>query len=214
MPIMGQHNCKHKDKGFTLIEVLLVIVVIGLMVAAIQVNFSSNKPEATLEQEAKRFAGVFNLAAEYGLLNNLELGLYLDDNTYQFVGYDGLKWQPLPDNDLLSTYELPENIQTKIIFDDLPIDEASLIDAELFTPDDESLEEMKEGLSDDEKPLIPHVYILSGGEITPFRVEFAFNQAIYDSSDVMFAVTGLYSTPINVSGPFLDGVYVETNNGD
>lgn len=195
----------HKQQGFTLIEVLLVIVVIGLMVAAIQVNFTSNKPEAQLEQETKRFAGVFNLAAEYGLLNNIELGLFIDKNTYQFVGYDGLRWAPLPDNEFLSPHELPENIIVTLLFDDLPLEQPSLISSELFTPDDEHLEEMKEGLSDDEKPIIPQVYILSGGDITPFRVEFSFNPQWFDAPDIMFAVVGLYSTPVDIVGPFVDG---------
>lgn len=199
-----------RPNGFTLIEVLLVIVVIGLMVAAIQINFTSNKPETELEQESKRFAGVFNLAAEYGLLNNIELGLFIDENTYQFLGYDGTRWAVIPDNELLSIYELPENIKMSLLFDDLPLEQPSLIDAELFTPDDETLAEMQEGLSDDKKPLIPQVYILSGGDITPFKIEFSFSQQSYDSLDVMFTVTGLYSTPIKVSGPFIDGV----NAGD
>ena len=180
------------------------------MVAAIQINFTSNKPETELEQESKRFAGVFNLVAEYGLLNNIELGLFIDENTYQFLGYDGTRWAVIPDNELLSIYELPENIKMSLLFDDLPLEQPSLIDAELFTPDDETLAEMQEGLSDDKKPLIPQVYILSGGDITPFKIEFSFSQQSYDSLDVMFTVTGLYSTPIKVSGPFIDGV----NAGD
>lgn len=195
-----------KTNGFTLIEVLLVIVVIGLMVAAIQINFTSNKPETELEQESKRFAGVFNLAAEYGLLNNIELGLLIDDNTYQFLGYDGTRWAAIPENELLSIYELPENIKMSLLFDDLPLEQPSLIDAELFTPDDDTLAEMQEGLSDDKKPLIPQVYILSGGDITPFQIEFSFSQYSYDSPDIMFIVTGLYSTPIEISGPFIDGL--------
>lgn len=193
------------QQGFTLIEVLLVIVVIGLMVAAIQINFATNKPESQLEQEAHRFAGVFNLAAEYGLLNNLELGLFIDKNTYQFVGYDGLRWTALPNNEILVPHELPENIIIKLIFDDLPLEQSPLVSAELFTPDDEHLAEMKEGLSDDQKPIIPQVYILSGGDISPFRVEFSFHPQWFEAPDMSFSVVGLYSTPVDIVGPFVNG---------
>ena len=209
---MNKGSSDHQQQGFTLIEVLLVIVVIGLMVAAIQINFASNKPEAQLEQEAARFAGVFNLAAEYGLLNNVELGLYIDKDTYQFVGYDGLRWTPLPENDFLAPHQLPENIIISLLFDDLPLEQPSLVSAELFTPNDENLEEMKEGLSDDEKPIVPQVYILSGGDITPFRVEFTFNPQWFDAPDVMFAIVGLYSTPVDTLGPFVDGASFAPNN--
>ena len=211
---MGSNTTTNKYKGFTLIEVLLVIVVIGLMVAAIQVNFTSNKPQAQLEQESTRFAATFNLAAEYGLLNNIELGLFIDKNSYQFVGYDGVRWSPIPDGEMLSVYQLPEEIKIELIFDDLPLEEPSLIDVDLFTPDDEALEQMEEGLAEDEKPLIPQVYLLSGGDITPFRLEFSFNDNPYITDDLMFAVTGLYSTPVKLAGPFYDGYQVDESDND
>ncbi len=198
-------NTNNSIKGFTLIEVLLVIVVIGMMVAAIQINFTSNKPEAKLQQESSRFAGVFNLAAEYGLLNNIELGLFIDKNSYQFVGFDGVRWSVVADNELLSVYQLPDEISISLSFDDLALEQPSLINAELFQPDDEALEQMEEGLGDDEKPIIPQVYLLSGGDITPFRVEFSFTDQFYISDDISFAVKGLYTTPVKVIGPIIDG---------
>lgn len=200
------------SKGFTLIEVMLVLVVVGIMVAAIQINFNSNKPEAELQKESARFASVFNLAAEYGLLNNIELGLYSDKNTYQFVGYDGVRWTPIADNDLLGVYSIPETMKMTLIFDDLPIEQPTLIDTELFAPDDESLEEMEEDLEEDEKNIIPQVYILSGGEITPFRIEFSLISQHDNLTDIAYAVTGLYSTPVELAGPIVDGVYPTSEN--
>jgi len=198
-------NTNNTIKGFTLIEVLLVIVVIGMMVAAIQINFTSNKPQAKLRQESSRFAGVFNLAAEYGLLNNIELGLFIEKNSYQFVGFDGVRWSVVADNELLSVYQLPDEIGISLSFDDLALEQPSLIDAELFQPDDEMLEQMEEGLNDDDKPIIPQVYLLSGGDITPFRVEFSFSDEFLVSEDIVFAVKGLYTTPVKIIGPIIDG---------
>ncbi|MCI2282661.1 type II secretion system GspH family protein [Colwellia sp. MSW7] len=37
-------------KGFTLLEVLMVIALIGLIVSVVQFNFSGNKPEETLQK--------------------------------------------------------------------------------------------------------------------------------------------------------------------
>jgi len=217
MAIKYQHKY---FKGFTLIEVMLVIVVIGIMVAAIQINFNSNKPEAELQNESARFASkrqikcvkvlvydVFNLAAEYGLLNNIELGLYTEKNSYQFVGFDGVRWTPLLDNDLLAAYQLPETMKMTFIFDDLPLELPTLIDAELFTPDDERIEQMEADLAEDEKNIIPQVYILSGGDITPFRVEFSLISQHDNLTEITYAVTGLYSTPVELVGPIVDGVY-------
>lgn len=211
---MDAHKAPAKKSGFTLIEVLLVIVVIGLMVAAVQFNFNANKPETQLEQESMRFAGVFNLASEYGLLNNIELGLFVEKNTYQFVGYDGVKWSPIPEHNHFSLYELPETIAITLAFDDLPIEEPILINRELFTPDEETLQEIEEGLAEDETPLIPQVYILSGGDITPFQLQFTFEQNFTLTRDVMFTVTGLYSTPVEIKGPFIDGEMAGGDNAN
>ncbi len=194
-----------KNKGFTLLEVLLVILVIGLMAAAVQVNFSANKPEAQLKQESTRFAGVFNLAAEYSLMNNIELGVVVNDNSYQFVGYDGVRWSPINDNEVLSLYQLPEQVVIALVFDDLPIEEPSLIDADLFKPDDETLEQMEEELEEGVKALIPQVYILSGGDITPFKAVFSMSADAYTEVDVTFEVVGLYASPVSISGPIIDG---------
>jgi general secretion pathway protein H len=76
-------TCKN---GFTLIEVMLVIVLVGLMVSVIQFSATGDKAEETLELSSKRFAGIFNVAAEYGMLNNIELGVMIDKNGYQFLG--------------------------------------------------------------------------------------------------------------------------------
>ena len=205
---------RFKQAGFTLIEVMLVIVVIGMMVAAVQLNFANNKPEKKLEQEALRFAGVFNLAAEYGLLNNIELGLVIKDGSYEFVGYDGVRWSTVPDNEMLSPYQLPEGLLMSLEFDDLAIDPASLIDADLFTPDEEAIEQMEEGLEEDEKPLIPQVFLMSGGDITPFRVVFNFEDEFLHEQELSYAVTGLYTTPVSVVGPILDGEYPEEGQTD
>lgn len=196
------------NKGFTLLEVLLVILVIGLMVAAVQVNFTSNKPEAQLRQESTRFAGVFNLAAEYSLMNNIDLGLVVKDNSYQFVGYDGVRWSSINDNATLSVYQLPEQVNIALVFDDLPIEEPTLIDAELFSPDDETIDLMEEDLEEGEKAIIPHVFLLSGGDITPFKAVFSMSSTIRSKEDIAFEVLGLYTSPVKLLGPIIDGELV------
>jgi len=184
-----------KQAGFTLIEVMLVIVVIGMMVAAVQLNFANNKPEKKLEQEALRFAGVFNLAAEYGLLNNIELGLVIKDGSYEFVGYDGVSWTSIPDNEMLASYKMPEELNIALNFDDLEPDTEALVSRELFEPEEESLFDEEE-----EEKVIPQVYILSGGDITPFKAAFTFTdeflleQVVSDFQSQMILNEGAWDT--------------------
>lgn len=208
-----QSLIKEKTKGFTLLEVLVVIALIGLIVSAVQFNFSGKRPEDTLQKASYHFAELFESAANYGLLNNIELGLYINDNTYRFLGYDGAKWSEIPEQDWLAEQPLPEDIILTLILDDLPIEEPLLFDSSVFkTRDDEylsfdAIEEAKEATK--EKPLFPQVYLLSGGDITPFSLTFQFSEdaLLYndkDLADLAYRVTGIYSTPLTIEGPVLD----------
>ena len=203
-------NCQQsstKTKGFTLIEVMVVIALIGVIATMVQFNFSGKRPEDTLKEASFRFAGVFESAANYGLLNNIELGLFIKENTYQFFGYDGVKWSEIPQQEWLSVQHLPEDVEFTLALDDLPIEEPMLFDSSIFT------EQSNEYLSFDdieakkEQKIIPQVYILSGGDITPFSLTFHFSEqaSLYDDlSDLAYRVTGIYTTRLTIEGPVLN----------
>jgi len=200
-----------KTKGFTLLEVLVVIALIGLIVSSVQFNFSGKRPEDTLKKVSYQFAELFESAANYGLLNNIELGLYIDKTSYRFLGYDGVKWSEIPSQDWLGTQTLPEEVTFELTLDDLPIEEPLLFDSSIFKAQDEeylsfnAIEEAKKAKK--EKLLLPQVYILSGGDITPFSLTFQFTEeaTLYDDlGDLAYRVTGIYSTPLTVEGPVLD----------
>lgn len=200
-----------KIKGFTLLEVLVVIALIGLIISSVQFNFSGKRPEDTLKKVSYQFAALFENAANYGLLNNVELGLYIDKGSYRFLGYDGIKWSDIAQQDWLATQELPEGITLTLTLDDLPIEEPLLFDSSVFNDQNEeylsfkAIEEAKK--AEQEKQLIPQVYILSGGDITPFSLTFHFTEeaSLYDDlSELGYRVTGLYSTRLTVEGPVLD----------
>jgi general secretion pathway protein H len=202
------------QNGFTLIEVMLVIVIAGLMASMIQFSFSGNKAEETLDQSSRRFAGIFDIAAEYGMLNNVELGLMVGKNSYQFLGYDGISWTDVSENELFSQYQLPEGVELVLQLDDLPIEEPQLLDSKLFAELQEENEssfdsdnDREEDDSDNEiekKKLIPQVYMLSGGDITPFSLRFQFVENNYTEPKLHYKVTGLYTTPLTVEGPLFD----------
>lgn len=52
--------------------------------------------------------------------------------------------------------------------------------------------------------MIPQVYILSSGDITPFRAEFSMADTFDLDTPVEFHVVGEYTTPLAIAGPLFD----------
>ena len=195
-----------KQHGFTLIEVMVVIVLIGLMASLVQFNISGNNPADKLKHESARFAAIFEVAADYGMLNNVELGLIVKKDSYQFVGYDGTQWTEIPDQDWQAHVTMSEEIELSLELDDLPIDEPLLFDADTFREKDEDDFTLM-SKEERENKIIPQVYILSGGDLTPFSVTFRINEDlafIEGAEDLAYRVTGIYSIPLTIEGPVLD----------
>jgi general secretion pathway protein H len=199
---------ERSSTGFTLIEVMVVIALIGIIVTLVQFNFSGKRPDDLLRQESLRFATIVEVASDYGMLNNIEIGIVIKDNSYQFLGFDGVKWAEVQEQEWLTLVEMPEGIELSLSLDDLPIEDPLLFDANTFKEKDENDFSL---MSDEEKEkqIIPQIYILSGGDISPFSVTFYFNEsAIALSGDdieaLAYRVTGIYSTPLTIEGPVLD----------
>ncbi|TYK67128.1 type II secretion system minor pseudopilin GspH [Colwellia echini] len=196
----------HKNKGFTLIEVMVVVVLIGLMASLVQFNFSGTKPGDNLKHESARFAAIFEVVAEYGMLNNIELGLIVKKNSYEFVGYDGTRWTEIPDQDWEVNVTLPEEMEVTLELDDLPIEEPLLFDTDTFKEKDEDAFTLLSKEEQEEK-IIPQVYILSGGDLTPFSLTFRIIEELayaQDAEDLAYRVTGIYTTPLTIEGPVLN----------
>ncbi|WP_371375870.1 prepilin-type N-terminal cleavage/methylation domain-containing protein [Thalassotalea aquiviva] len=184
-------------KGFTLLEVLLVLVIIGFMVTALIPGIRGVDIEDELEQHSQKFSSVFVLASEYALLNNLELGLYVKDNSYQFLGFDGVRWVPISEHKFFQQVQFEPPFSIKLSLDELALEDELSLDQSLF----EEIE-TEESFKDEEEFIYPQVYILSAGEITPFTLTFTYD----DGTDLPmnFDVTGEYSIPLVIKGPWFD----------
>ena len=191
-----------RSNGFTLIEVMLVMVIIGLIVSAIVPNITRDSVADVLEEKTRLFQQRFYLASEYALLNNIELGLYVEENTYQFLGFDGVRWVPVPDVEGFTSEIFDEPFFISLELDDLPVDEQMMLDNSAYEEyaDEQGVDE-EEG---EEEPVYPQIYILSGGDITPFKLTLGYDDDF--DTPVMFEVTGLYTIPLEVEGPIYDEI--------
>lgn len=137
-------------RGFTLIEILVVIIVVGLLAALAVVNMGGSGQAREMENEVRELYLLMQTASEQATLNNQEIGLKLLEDGYQFVVFDesNREWGEQVER-LFRPRSLPEwLVVTPLIEDGLPT------------------------LAGEEDPLEPDLVFFSSGEVTPFELEF------------------------------------------
>jgi len=139
--------------GFTYIELLVAVFLIGLLVSLAMLALPGETPTQRLQREAERLYARMDLAREEAVLQAITLGLGIDDTGYRFLQLGSDRWQALADDRLLPEHELPDGVELSL---DLEGIEVSL------EPPEES-EESEE----DEGGASPQLYFLASGEILP-----------------------------------------------
>ena len=180
-------NRTHQEAGFTLLEIMLVIFLMGMMVTGVVMTMSAAGPDKQLKKEAARFIGVLELAEEEALLSSIEMGLVIAEQEYQFVYLDDNdKWTVLTDSKLFAKKELDEDMLLSLELAGLKAQGSFLGSRKLFA-DDDGLFEQQDGLfeGDDEAvPIEPDIFIYSSGEITEFTLTFTYLDADLGDSSI------------------------------
>ena len=155
-----------KYTGFTLIEVMLVLLIMGLAMGAVVLSYSGENGKDLLKKQTQRLQVVFNMASDYAVLNQRQLGLRVEDenNSYFFMYLDEeQEWQKLELDTTFAEHQLPELFSLKLSLTDLPWEtEDSLFSSDLF---DEALSVSNDAVeigNEEEKTLDPpQVFIFS-----------------------------------------------------
>lgn len=165
-----------RSRGFTLIEILAVIVIIGVLsvIAVISVRALGGRDDQG--QAATRLAGLIQLASENARLENIQYGLVVKPHHYQFVRLSGNNWSGITNDPTFNTRQLPDGLELSVsvqnaIHVPLPATTegkgaASAMAAASASGGDSS-DRADSGNAD---ALHPQIAILSTGEMTPFTM--------------------------------------------
>ena len=72
------------SSGFTLIEILIVLAVIGVLSGVVVINFSGGDSRQLLAMQADRLARTIEMARHRSMIRNREWGLHITENGYYF----------------------------------------------------------------------------------------------------------------------------------
>lgn len=79
---------KQKNKGFTLLELLVVVVLLGIVSSFAVLSLNIVGLETELEQETKKIHALINLAKEEAIIQAQEIALVVGKKNYYFQYYD------------------------------------------------------------------------------------------------------------------------------
>ena len=82
MPIRRTPFAKYP--GFSLIEVMVVLFIMGLATGAVMLSYSGESGQDLLKKQTQRLQVVFNMASDYAVLNQKQLGLRVENNNNSY----------------------------------------------------------------------------------------------------------------------------------
>ena len=137
-------------RGFTLVEMLVVVVIIGVMVVGAVLALGVAGRDRSLEDETRRLDALLGYAREQAELQTREYGLRFTRNGYVFIAWDPRTgaWLEVQD-DVLRPRTLPEGLEFDLVLEGRRI----VLDRE-----------------DPTQALAPHVGVASSGDFTSFEI--------------------------------------------
>ncbi|MGL6118326.1 type II secretion system minor pseudopilin GspH [Plesiomonas sp.] len=193
-------------RGFTLLEMMLVIFLIGLTGSGVMMMLPDSKQDQAKE-EAQRFLALAQLVQEEATLGGRLYGIRIEKAGYQLMQLEQGKWQPLRDQKFTTAVTLPQGLTLDLTLGQYRWQNAQESELELsrtrLNLHDESTS-LNDGQDKDKQSLPPQIWLDAGGDSLPFTLRFKTAESAA-SNDLPWAVEGEESGELQIVAPTKQG---------
>lgn len=167
-----------RQRGFSLLELLVVLMVVVLMTSLVNLSVSSGGQDIKLESQVRGLADVASYALDEAQMTGVDYGLFLQEQQQAGEAIYSLQWlqrqidgweEPSNGGEMFAAQELPPGVALELELEDAPVMELSL--------DDDDYDE-------DEERIRPQVVFYASGETTVG----AINVRQVDNGDLLWRI--------------------------
>jgi len=172
----GIHPVMRAAGGFSLLELLVVVVIIGILATMMTLSLGVTGGDRELEQDVDRLRALIAVASEDALLQGRELGITFVEDGYEFalLDPDENRWVRLQSDPVLKSRAFGDNVELVV---EIEGREVRLQTRDEFNDQFEAVEEQteeSETTTERGSPFrgrnnefLPQIFIFSSGEISP-----------------------------------------------
>lgn len=141
----SHHN--NRIAGFSLLEVMVVLAIIGGLFSFVLISMKPGDIRASMVEETRRISAYLEAAQEEAILRNIEMAIRFEHDSYSFLQLQQGKWEPIEGDRVFKKYTLPKQMRFHV----------EVLDGSV-------------PLADDKRAAEAMVLILSSGEVSPFEL--------------------------------------------
>lgn len=137
--------------GFTLLEILVVVVIIAIMTTLGVLSMGTLGADREMDAELERYADTLESALEQAQLEGRDYGVRFTPGAYEIYVYAGerQRWETVPDDRLYEQHRLPDGVQMRLEIEGRPL---------------------QLGRDPPQAPKVPQVILFASGDVSPYRL--------------------------------------------